>query len=56
MKLMLCCCRVLGCLLARLFVLLEVADGDVGHVCTIGAERDLSGVEELCKEHCEQLL
>ena len=43
--------RVFGCLLARLFVLLEVANGNKGHVCTICAQSDLAGMEKLCKEH-----
>lgn len=53
---MFCLSRVLGCFLARLFVLLKVANRDVGHVCTIGAKRDLSGVKELREEHCNQFL
>lgn len=43
--------RVIGCLLTRLFVLLEVADSDIGHVCAVCTQRDLAGMQKLCEKH-----
>lgn len=54
-KLTFCLERVFGCLLAHIFVLLKVANGDIGHVCAIGTQRDLAGMEKLCEKHCDSI-